>query len=48
MGFEVQLLIGEVAPSIRDKFDEASWFRVYASVDLCKPGHNSEVVALYE
>lgn len=49
MGYEVKVFVGEVNQRITD--DEkhgCAYFSVVAMLDLCKPGHKSEIGALSE
>ncbi len=41
MGYEVQMLVGKVHENMKgftDDTKDKSWFSIYATVDLCKPG----------
>jgi len=40
MGYETKLLIGK---ETNQAYDESTWFQIYAMVDLCKPGYDSEI-----
>lgn len=49
MGYEVQMLVGKVHENMKGYTDDSkdkSWFQIYATVDLCKPGYDAVVMKL--
>ena len=48
MGFEVKIVVGKSTDTIKGMGDDAdkNWFQIMGMVDICKPGHGSELAKL--